>query len=156
MNIQLILIHAALFMFLFPPGITEKPATDTLRIKTEGTGNHIRVDSAWFYGSPADTMIAAGVAGEIIQTGQNNQVEINTSRKVGENRKSRHFVGAPSNKKQILNNNQKTNCKNQTKPAIRRQADRQTTSNEKPVTCNMKRVTISQSGNNNSVKINQR
>src|SRR6056297_2698862 len=100
MNIQLILIHTALFMFLFPPGIIEKPATDTLRIKTEGARNQIRVDSAWFSRSPADTVITAGATGEIKQTGQNNSVEINTG------------VEIPKNKIQITNKDQKSNNKN--------------------------------------------
>ena len=130
MNIQLILIHTALFMFLFPPGITEKPATDTLRIKTEGTGNQIRVDSAWFSRSPADTVITAGATGEIKQTGENNRVEINTG------------VEIPKNKIQITNKDQKSNNKNHIERA---------TCNPEPAT-----IKIEQTGNNNSVKINQR
>lgn len=131
------LIHACFIVFLFHPGVQQNAGKDTLRIKTEGPGNHIKIDSAWFSHSPADTLRTAGASGEIKQTGKNNSVEINTTREV------------PNSKKQITNNNQKTNCKNQTKPAIRRQADRQETSNKQP-------VTIKQTGNNNSVKINQR
>jgi len=130
MNVQLILIHAALFAFLFSPGITEKPAADTLRIKTEGAGNEIRVDSAWFSRSPADTVITAGTTGEIKQTGQNNRVEINT------------VIEIPNNKRQITNKDQKSNNKNQIERA---------TCNPEPAT-----IKIEQTGNNNSVKINQR
>lgn len=144
------LIHASFIVFLFLPGVQENTGKDTLRIRTEGPGNHIQIDSAWFSHTPADTVITAGATGEINQSGENNRVEINTGREVGENRKSRHFVGAPNHKKQIsnkfqnsnskrpiTNNNQKSNCK-------------------KPGTRNLQHVTIKQSGNNNSVKINQR
>jgi hypothetical protein len=128
------LIHASFIVFLFLPGVQKNTGKDTLRIKTEGPGNHIQIDSTWFSHSPADTVITAGATGEINQSGENNSVEIKTGREIGENRKSRHFVGAPNNKRQITNNNQKTNCK-------------------KPGTRNVQRATIKQSGNNNSVKI---
>ena len=137
-------MHTCFFVFLFQPGTAGEKGKDTLRIKSDGPRNHIQIDSAWFSHSPIDTVITVGITGEIKQTGENNRVEINNG---GE---------APNNKKQITNSNQNSKNKKRTKPAIRLQADRQTTSNEKPETCNMKRVTISQSGNNNSVKINQR
>lgn len=131
------LIHAFAFVFLFHSGIPEDTVKDTLRIKTEGPGNYIKIDSAWFSRSPADTVITAGATGEINQSGENNSVEIKTG---GE---------SPNNKRQITNKIQNSKNKNQTKPEIRRQADRQATSNKQ-------RVTIKQTGNNNSVKINQR
>ena len=139
-------MHTCFIVFLFQPGTAGDKGKDTLRIKSDGPRNHIQIDSAWFSRSPADTIIVTttGTTGEINQTGENNRVEINTG---GE---------SPNNKRQITNSNQNSKNKKRTKPAIRRQADRQATCNEKPETCNVQRVTIKQSGNNNSVKINQR
>ena len=78
------------------------------------------------------------VKGEITQTGENNSVEINT------------WGEAPNNKTQITNNLQKAKSKSQTTKS------QQAAKNAKPEPCNVQRVTIKQTGKNNSVKINSR
>ncbi len=78
MNIQLVLIHAPFFLLLFPPGTTGQSAAHTLKIQTAGTGDEIRLDSAWFSGSPTHPLITTGAKGEIKQTGDNNSIDINS------------------------------------------------------------------------------
>ena len=128
MNVQLILIHAAFCLLLFPPGKTGQPAADTLQIKSVGENNSIIVDSMHWHSQVNDSTTARSVKGEINQIGENNSVEINTG---GEARK---------NKKQITNKCQNSNNKNQTK---------RETCNPEPAT-----VKIKQTGKNNTIKIN--
>ena len=107
----------------------QSPATqnDTLCVTSAGTNNHVIINSKNVT-QLNDCIDSLAVKGEIVQNGQNNKVAIQT----------------PNNNRQTTNKHQKANSKNQT------------TGNKKPVTSNQQHVTISQSGKNNSVKINSR
>jgi hypothetical protein len=113
------------------PVIIEKP--DTVTVHSTGKYNQVVIDSIYLKDSLNETILSP-VKGEIIQTGENNSVEINTG---GE---------APNNKKQNSNKSQIPHDNNQ-EP-----------NNEKHETCNMEPATIKikQAGKNNSVKINSR
>jgi hypothetical protein len=111
------------------PVVFEKP--DTVTVHSTGINKRVVIDSPQLNES-FDEPVLSPVKGEIIQTGENNRVEINTSGEV------------PNNKLQKTNNLQITNSKNQI------------SNSTKPETCNVQRVTIKQTGKNNSVKINSR
>ena len=102
---------------------------DTVKVITAGTNNLVVIDSLRLHETANDTFLINSLQGEIIQTGQNNSVEINSG---GE---------ASSSKSQITSTNQTDE-----------------TCNQKPGTCNVEPATIKikQTGKNNSVKINQR
>ena len=87
MNVLLILTHAVFFLLLFPPGTTERPAADTLQIKSVGENNSIVVDSMHWHSQANDTTTAQSVTGEISQAGENNSVEINTGDEARTNKK---------------------------------------------------------------------
>ena len=107
---------------LLVPGLiilSEIPVkTDTLKIVSSGTNNQVIIDSCQV--SPGmlknDSL---SLSGQILQRGQNNNVEISTKRE------------APNNNKRITNS-------------------------KKPETRNPKHVTITQTGKNNSIKINSK
>jgi hypothetical protein len=111
------------------PVVFEKP--DTVTVHSTGINNTVVIDSLQLNEFFSEVS-SSGVNGEITQTGENNQVEIYTG---GE---------APNNKLQKPNNHQTANSKNQI------------SNSTKPETCNVQRVTIKQTGKNNSVKINSR
>lgn len=117
------------------PVILEKP--DTITVHSMGENNTVVIDSLQLNES-IYRVKGSPVKGEITQTGENNSVEINTG---GE---------APNNKTQITNNLQKAKSKSQTTKS------QQAAKNAKPETCSVQRVTIKQTGKNNSVKINSR
>jgi hypothetical protein len=135
------------------PVIFEKP--DTVIIHSTGRYNRVVIDSIQLNDSLTE-YIMSPVKGEIIQTGENNRVEIKTG---GEK---------PKNNTQKTNNHQITISK---KPATSNQleqsvypdgrnpdisSDKPATSNQQPGTSNQQHVTIKQTGKNNSVKINSR
>lgn len=124
-----------------------EPRQDTLCIVSSGSQNQVTINSKNLTQLNGCTDSLA-VKGEIVQRGENNSVTISAE---GE---------APKNKKQITNKSQNSNYKNQTEPA---------TSNQQPATCNvLKRsenpessgkraiIKVTQSGKNNTVKINSR
>ena len=125
------------------PDIFEKP--DTITVHSAGVNNRVVIDSVQLKDSFNEPIISA-VKGEITQTGENNQVEINTG---GE---------APNKKLQKTNNHQKTNSKkqktNSKKLATSNQLERSGNpdiSSGQPAT-----IKVTQTGKNNSVKINSR
>lgn len=88
-----------LTLYAGTPVIFEKPDTGT--VHSTGRYNRVVIDSIQLNDSLAEPILSR-VKGEIIQTGENNRVEIKTGRE------------APNNKLQKTNNHQKTNSK---KPA---------------------------------------
>jgi hypothetical protein len=123
------------------PVILEKP--DTITVHSMGKNNTVVIDSLQLNESFYE-VTGSVVKGEITQTGENNSVEINTG---GE---------APNNKTQVTNNLQKAKSKSQTNSKTQTTKSQQAAKNAKPETCNVQRVTIKQTGKNNSVKINSR
>jgi hypothetical protein len=55
------------------------PRTDTLRIKSEGTGNRVKINDATVDGVNSDSL-AVFFKGEIEQTGSNNHVDIQSEK----------------------------------------------------------------------------
>jgi hypothetical protein len=51
---------------------------DTLRIKSEGAGNRVVLDSTWYSDSGITKIIIGPFGGEISQEGENNEVMVNT------------------------------------------------------------------------------
>ena len=137
------------------PVIFEKP--DTVTVFSTGVNNRVVINSIQLKDSLNEAILSP-VKGEIIQTGENNRVEINTGGEAPNINKQ-----ISNNNKQITNNHQITNSK---KPATSNQLERNenhdllsgepATSNQQPGTINQQHATIKQTGNNNSVKINSR
>jgi len=116
------------------PVISEKP--DTVTVHSTGINNRVVIDSLQLKDSFNETILSP-VKGEITQTGVNNRVEINTG---GE---------APNNKLNVAKSR---------KAGIQKTNNYQITNSKKPATSNQKPATIkvTQTGKNNSVKINSR
>jgi hypothetical protein len=120
----------------------EKP--DSLSIHSIGINNTVELDSLQLNESLNES-VASAVKGEIIQTGENNRVEINTG---GEE---------PKNKRQKTINKSQINSKIlTTKSKQEAKTEKLETCNQEPETCNLKYITIKQFGKKNSVKINSR
>jgi len=118
-----------------PPGSI--PDT-TVTVNSTGQNNRVVIDSLCLENAFYNDTLAASVTGKITQTGQNNSIEINTKRET------------PNNKQQISNKNQKTNSKTQN-PSDQCPM----TSDKEPVPPGQ-HIKITQTGKNNSVKINSR
>jgi len=147
------------------PVIFEKP--DTVTVHSTGINNKVVIDSLQLTESINESILSP-VKGEIIQTGENNRVEINTGGEAPNNKLS----AAKSRKagKQITNKQQITNSRNRKtsneKPATSNQLERSVypggrnpdISSGEPATSNKQPATIkvTQTGKNNSVKINSR
>jgi hypothetical protein len=150
-----------LFVFILLPTLlislytgTQQPLSgpDTVKVTTAGANNLVVIDSLRLHETAIDTFLVNSLQGEIIQSGQNNSVEINSGGEIPNDKLKRSVYPdgrnpAPAGE-QITNKHQKTNNKNQTDE----------TCNQKPGTCNVEPATIKikQTGKNNSVKINQR
>ena len=156
---------------------SKETRSDSLRIASVGNQNQVIINSEnvtqlnGCINSPA-------VNGEIVQRGEKNSVEINTKLETPNNKRQITNNDQKSNikiqTKPAIRNQQPVTCDVQ--PAIRRQSDRPAPSNAQPETCNvLKRsknpetsgkpvtstqhpatIKITQSGNNNTVKINSR
>lgn len=122
------------------PVIIEKP--DTLTVHSTGINNVVFIDSLQRNESFYEVKSSA-IKGEVIQIGENNQVEINTGGEA-QNNKLERSVNPASAGEQKTNNQQFTNTKYPAPDSYRG-------SNQQPATIN-----ITQTGKNNSVKINSR
>ena len=131
----------------------QSPATqnDTLCISSAGSQNQVVINSknATRLNDCTDTL---AVKGQIVQRGQNNSVEINTKRETS------------NDKNQITNKSQNPKSKKQTEPVGAKRKSRHSLGetcnvlkrSENPDISSGQHVTISQSGKNNSIKINTR
>lgn len=117
--------------FSFQTGTTvifEK--TDTITVYSRGINNEIVIDSVHLKDS-LNELILSPVKGEITQVGQYNSVDINTGDKT------------PNNKRQTSEENQQRHSKAQN-------------SNDQQAVSSRHHIKVTQTGKNNSVKINSR
>ena len=87
-----ILPHA-LLISLYTGNLPAFSDPDTVKVITAGANNQMVIDSYRLHETANDTFLVNSLKGEIIQSGQNNSVEINTGGEV------------PNNKRQITDNN---------------------------------------------------
>ena len=71
-----------LLISLYTVNLPAFSGPDTVKVTTAGANNLVVIDSLRLYETANDTFLINSLQGEIIQTGQNNSVEINSGREI--------------------------------------------------------------------------
>lgn len=134
------------------PAVSAEP--DTLKVNSVGENNQVILNSQQLGASSAETP-GAPVRGEIKQTGENNIVEIKTSSK---KQKTNSKTSKASSKKQNTNNKTlNTNSKAQkANNKIQKPGDKFPGNGDQYPESEKHHIRVTQTGKNNSVKINSR
>lgn len=133
-------ITAFVCLFLFAAISTYSAEPDTVKVASKGENNRVIVNSQQSDALFLDS-VDASVRGEIIQTGENNHVEINTGGKAAN---SKHQI--PNSKQQITKSKNKVT---ETKTDL----GGRHSGKEKQAPKGRNQITVKQTGKNNSAKI---